>query len=109
MLVELALEETYPVHPPVERRGKTRLVEDATIEVRHGKKKAFSTVPLIESSRHGARLIMPATAKKDHGVEFMVRIGANTFQGEARVAWSMPLSNERSVVGLEFLTFRLAA
>lgn len=110
MQIQIALEESYPVHPPVERRGKSRLQEDATIEVRYGKKrKTFTTVPLIESTRHGARLIMTGSAKRDEGLEFIVRIGRNTFEGEARVAWTQPLSNDRAVVGLEFVTFRLAA
>lgn len=110
MLIEM-LEETYPVHPQVERRGRgRRLQEDATIEIRHGKKSPnFATVTLIESTRHGARLIMSSSAKRDDGVEFIVHIGRNTFQGQARVAWTQPLSNDRAVVGLEYVTFRLAA
>jgi hypothetical protein len=110
MHIEKALDQTYPVHPPEERRGKSRLQEDATIKVRNCAKKrnGFTTVPLIESTRHGARLVMTGSAKCDDGIEFIVRMGRNTFQGQARVAWTQPLSNERSVVGLEFLTFRLA-
>lgn len=108
MLLHMVLEETYPVHPQVERRGTTRTQEDATIEIRHGKRGAdFNTVPLIESTRHGARLIMSSSAKQDEGVDFQVSIGRKTFQGEARVAWTMPLSNGRAVAGLEFLSFRL--
>ena len=103
------LEETYPVHPQVERRGKSRLSQDATIEVRYGKKyKDFTNVTLIESTRHGARLILSGSAARNDGVEFIVRIGSNTFAGQARVAWSQPLSNERAVVGIEFVTFQLS-
>ena len=110
MLIEM-LEETYPVHPQVERRGRgPRLQEDATIEIRHGKRgQNFSSMTLIESTRHGARLIMPISARRNDGVEFIVHMGRNTFQGQARVAWTQPLSNDRAVVGLEFISFSSAA
>jgi hypothetical protein len=36
-------------------------------------------------------------------------MGRNTFSGQARVAWTQPLSNDRAVVGLEFITFRPAS
>lgn len=103
------LEDTYPLHPQVDRRGKSRLTEKASIEVRYGKRyKDFTSVTLIESTRHGARLILSGSASRDDGVEFKVRIGRNTFEGQARVAWSQPLSNHRAVVGLEFVTFKLS-
>lgn len=102
------LEETYPVHPQVDRRGKSRLTEAANIEVRYGKRyKDFTPVTLIESTRHGARLILSDSPNRDDGLEYQVRIGRNTFEGQARVAWSQPLSNHRTVVGLEFVTFKL--
>lgn len=109
MLLHMVLEETYPVHPQVERRGTNRSPQEATIAIRHGRQRgeSFNAVPLIESTRHGARLIMSSSAKKDEGVDFQVNIGRKTFQGEARVAWTMPLSNGRAVAGLEFLSFRL--
>jgi hypothetical protein len=110
MLIEM-LEETYPVHPQVERRGRgRRLQEDATIAIRHGKRSQdFAHTTLIESTRHGARLIMSGSARRDDGIEFIVHMGRNTFSGQARVAWTQPLSNDRAVVGLEFITFRPAS
>ena len=61
------------------------------------------------ATRHGARLVMSGKVKKEDGLDFEVHIGRNTFQGKARVAWTMPLISGQTVAGLEFLTFHLAA
>jgi hypothetical protein len=102
-----ALQESAQLCP--ERRHRARLKQDATIEVRHGKRSEYRSFTLIESTRHGARLVMPGKTRQEDGVDFVVSIGRNTFRGQARVAWTMPLTTGQVVAGLEFLTFNLAA
>lgn len=99
-----AIEENSADELCPERRVKSRQLQNARIAVSHGKSSLVSA-PLIESTREGARLIMSGKAKKDQPVEFVVSIENNSFLGEARIAWTMPLSNGRAVVGLEFITF----
>ena len=102
----IAFEESGELCP--ERRNKVRLKQEASITLRHAKKD-FRSFTLIESTRHGARLVMSGKVRKEDGVDFLINIGSKSFEGKARVAWTMPLTSGQTVAGLEFLTFQLAA
>ena len=89
-----------------ERRAATRQREEATIEIRRGS--GFETAPLIEYTQHGARLVLH-NVTAGQTLNFVISTARRTLRGQARVAWTSPLSNGRSVAGLELLRYASVA
>ena len=60
-------------------------------------------VPVIECTEYGARVVLNGNATQGEDINVVVKTDKYSLIGEARVAWTSPLSNGRAVAGLEFL------
>lgn len=87
-----------------DRRSRNReVLHGARISTRRLGTRNFSNAPVVEYTSRGARVLLNETVAGSDTLEVKIHLENLSITGNARIAWTSPMTNGTSVAGIQFL------
>lgn len=85
------------------RHGSREVLRGAQISTRRRGTGNYSDSPVVEYTGKGARVLLNGTVADSDTLEVKIRLDNLSITGNARIAWTAPMTNGTSVAGIQFL------